>query len=117
MVLEHILLVDDDEKVLRALQAALSKVAPIIMFSTEGGMDIESVPSEKIATMTVDVLRGFRLYDALNLCVKLKVSTQILPSIAQAVMGLYQTFKGYNCRTAEINPLIQTKEGKIIAGP
>ena len=35
--------------------------APVVMFSTEGGMDIESVPSEKIAQMTVDVLRGFRL--------------------------------------------------------
>lgn len=79
-------------------------------------MDIESVPSEKIAQMNVDVLRGFRLYDALNLCVNLKVPTKVLPSIAQAIMGLYQTFRGYNCRTAEINPLIQTKDGKIIAG-
>ena len=58
------------------------------MFSTEGGMDIESVPSEKIAQMTVDVLRGFRLYDALNLCVKLKVPTRILPAIAQAIYGI-----------------------------
>ena len=31
-------------------------------------------------------------------------------------MGLYQTFKNYNCRTAEINPLVLTKDGKIIAG-
>ncbi len=90
--------------------------APVVMFSTEGGMDIESVPSEKIAQVNVDVLRGFRLYDALNLCVRLKVPTRVLPAIAQAIMGLYQTFKGYNCRTAEINPLILTKEGKIIAG-
>ena len=59
--------------------------APLVMFSTEGGMDIEAVPSEKIAQMTVDVLRGFRLYDALNLCVRLKVPTKILPSIAQAI--------------------------------
>ena len=48
--------------------------APVVMFSTEGGMDIESVPSEKIAQMTVDVLRGFRLYDALNLAVQSKGS-------------------------------------------
>lgn len=90
--------------------------APVVMFSTEGGMDIESVPSEKIAQITVDVLRGFRYYDALNLAVRLRVPNQILPSIAQAIMGLYQTFKNYNCRTAEINPLILTKDGKIIAG-
>ena len=90
--------------------------APVVMFSTEGGMDIESVPSEKIAQMNVDVLRGFRYYDALNLAVQLKVQTKFLPAIAQAIMGLYQTFKNYNCRTAEINPLVQTKDGKILAG-
>jgi succinyl-CoA synthetase beta subunit len=90
--------------------------APIVMFSTEGGMDIESVPSDKIAQMNVDVIRGFRLYDALNLSVQLKVPTKFLPSIAQAIMGLFQTFKGYNCRTAEINPLVVTKDGKLFAG-
>lgn len=90
--------------------------APIVMFSTEGGIDIESVPPEKIAQTTVDVLRGFRFYDALNLAVRLKVPNQVLPTIAQAIMGLYQTFKGYNCRTAEINPLVLTKGGKILAG-
>jgi len=89
---------------------------PVVMFSTEGGMDIESVPSEKITQMKVDVLRGFRGYDALNLAVQLKVPTQFLPAIAQAIMGLYQTFKDYNCRTAEINPLVVTKGGKVIAG-
>jgi succinyl-CoA synthetase beta subunit len=89
---------------------------PVIMFSTEGGMDIESVPEEKIAQMNVDVLRGFRLYDALNLAIRMEVPTRFLPAIGQAIMGLYQTFKNYNCRTAEINPLVLTRDGKIIAG-
>jgi len=89
--------------------------APVVMFSTEGGVDIEEVPSEKIAQMNVDVLRGLRFYDALNLAVKLKVETHLLPAIAQAILGLYETFKGYNCRTAEINPLVLTKDGKIYA--
>jgi succinyl-CoA synthetase beta subunit len=89
--------------------------APVVMFSTEGGVDIEEVPSDKIAQMNVDVLRGLRFYDALNLAIKLKVATQHLPTIAQAILGLYETFKGYNCRTAEINPLVLTKDGKIYA--
>jgi succinyl-CoA synthetase beta subunit len=89
---------------------------PVVMFSTEGGMDIEAVPSEKIAQTNVDVLRGFRLYDALNLAVQLQVPTKFLPAIGQAIMGLYQTFKNYNCRIAEINPLVLTKDGKIVAG-
>ncbi len=90
--------------------------APVVMFSTEGGVDIESVPSDKIAQRTVDVIRGFRLYDAFNLATQLKVPTKLLPSLGQAIMGLFQTFKGYNCRTAEINPLVITKDGKLFAG-
>ncbi len=90
--------------------------APIIMFSTEGGMDIESVPSEKIATTKVDVLRGFRTYDAINLALKLNIPTAVLPGVSQAITGLFNTFKEYNCRTAEINPLVITKEGKVVAG-
>jgi succinyl-CoA synthetase beta subunit len=89
--------------------------APVVMFSTEGGVNIEEVPSEKIAQMNVDVLRGLRFYDALNLAIKLKVETQLLPAIAQAILGLYEAFKGYNCRTAEINPLVLTKDGKLYA--
>ncbi len=89
--------------------------APVVMFSTEGGVDIEEVPSEKIAQMNVDVLRGLRFYDALNLAIKLKVETQLLPTIAQAILDLYEAFKGNNCRTAEINPLVLTRDGKIYA--
>ena len=116
VLVEEKLNIDKEYYVGVIIDASREVRAPVVMFSTEGGMDIEAVPSEKIAQMTVDVLRGFRLYDALNLAVKLKVPTQFLPSIAQAIMGLYQTFKGYNCRTAEINPLVLTKDGKVLAG-
>jgi succinyl-CoA synthetase beta subunit len=116
VLVEEKLDIDKEYYVGVIIDASREVRAPVVMFSTEGGMDIEAVPSEKIAQMTVDVLRGFRLYDALNLAVKLKVPTQFLPSIAQAIMGLYQTFKGYNCRTAEINPLVLTKDGKVLAG-
>jgi len=116
VLVEEKLNIDKEYYVGVIIDASKEVRAPVVMFSTEGGMDIEAVPSEKIAQMTVDVLRGFRLYDALNLAVKLKVPTQFLPSIAQAIMGLYQTFKNYNCRTAEINPLVLTKDGKVLAG-
>ena len=56
---------------------------PVVMFSTEGGMDIEAVPHDKIAQIKVDVLRGFRLYDGYNLAVQLKVPTKFLPPSAR----------------------------------
>jgi succinyl-CoA synthetase beta subunit len=89
---------------------------PVIMFSTDGGVEIEAVPPEKIARMSIDVLRGFRLYDAFNLAASMKVPTRFLTAVGQAIAGLYETFKNYNCRTAEINPLVLTRDGRVVAG-
>jgi len=89
--------------------------APVLIFSTEGGMDIESVPEEKIARMNIDVLRGLRFYDALNLCVRAGVPSKVLPGVARIVAGLHWASKEYGCRTAEINPMVITKEGKVLA--
>jgi succinyl-CoA synthetase beta subunit len=116
VLVEEKLDIDKEYYVGVIIDASREVRAPVVMFSTEGGVDIESVPPEKIAQTNVDVLRGFRFYDALNLAVQLKVPNQHLTSIAQAILGLYQAFKGYNCRTAEINPLVLTKGGKILAG-
>jgi len=116
VLVEEKLDIDKEYYVGVIIDASKDVRAPVIMFSTEGGMDIESVPSEKIAQMIVDVLRGFRLYDALNLALKLSVPTKFLPAVAQAISGLFNTFKNYDCRTAEINPLTITKDGKVLAG-
>ncbi|MBU4121775.1 MAG: acetate--CoA ligase family protein [Proteobacteria bacterium] len=89
---------------------------PVVMFSTEGGMDIESVPDDKIALMNVDVIRGFRIYDALNLANKLKVPSKYINPVARLIFGLYETFKNYGARLIEINPMVITKDGKVLAG-
>ena len=89
---------------------------PVVMFSTEGGMDIESVPDDKIALMNVDVLRGFKIYDALNLANKLNVPSKHIAQVAKLMVGLYDTFKNYGARLIEINPMVITKDGKVLAG-
>jgi succinyl-CoA synthetase beta subunit len=116
VLVEEKLAIDKEYYVGVIIDPSMKARCPVIMFSTEGGVEIEAVPAEKIAQMNVDVLRGFRLYDAYNLAVQLQVPTKFLPAIGQAIMGLYQTFKNYNCRIAEINPLVLTKDGKLIAG-
>jgi len=116
VLVEEKLEIDKEYYVGIIIDASREVRAPIVMFSTEGGVDIESVPSDKISQVPIDVIRGLRLFDALNLAVPLKVPTKFLPSVAQAILGLFQTFKGFNCRTAEINPLVITKDGKILAG-
>ena len=115
VLVEEKLEIDREYYVGVIVDPSMTARCPIVMLSAEGGMDIEAVPADKIAQMKVDVLRGFRLYDALNLSVKIQVPTKLLPALSQAIAGLYQTFKNYNCRSAEINPLVLTKDGKLIA--
>ena len=89
--------------------------APVVMFSTEGGVDIESVPEDKIAMLTVDVLRGIQPYDTLNMALSLGVSGKALRQLGDVIYKLYKVFKNYDCRTVEINPLVLTKDGKVYA--
>jgi len=89
--------------------------APVVMFSTEGGVDIESVPEGKIAMLTVDVLRGIQPYDTLNMALSVGVSGKALRQVGDVIYKLYNVFKNYDCRTVEINPLILTKDGKVYA--
>ena len=89
--------------------------APVLMFTTEGGVDIEEIPEEKIQKMTVDVIRGVRVYDAYNLARRAGVQSKFLASIARCIKGVYETFINYDCRVAEVNPLVQTKDGEFYA--
>jgi succinyl-CoA synthetase beta subunit len=89
--------------------------APVVMFSAEGGVDIESVPEDKIAMLTVDVLRGIQSYDTLNMALSVGVSGKALRQVGDVIYKLYNVFKNYNCRTVEINPLVLTKDGKVYA--
>jgi len=91
---------------------------PVIMFSTEGGVDIEQVAREspeKVARMNVDYLRGVRSYDASELVLKVGAPRHLLTPLDAAVCGIYEIFTKYDARSAEINPLVLTKDGKIIA--
>jgi succinyl-CoA synthetase beta subunit len=92
---------------------------PVIMFSTEGGVDVEEVAEkspEKISSMNIDYLRGFQLPDAQKLISQLNVPQSIINPIGNIACKLYEVFVKADASTAEINPLILTKDGRIIAG-
>jgi len=89
---------------------------PVLMFSTEGGMDIESVPEDKISRTKIDYLKGFPFYDALDLASSAGLPNELLREMAGAISKLVEAFKKRDCNILEINPLIVTKEGKVIAG-
>ncbi len=88
---------------------------PVLMFSPEGGMDIESVPADKIATLNVDVIKGLMIHDTLDMAVSMGVKGSALRPLAEVVLKLYNAFRKNDCRTLEINPLVLTTDGKVLA--
>ena len=93
----------------------------VLLASTEGGMDIEEVAAktpEKILKVFVDPAVGLRQYQANELAFGLKIN-EINPKLirpASAVfMALYEAFVQEDCSLVEINPLVLTSDGRIIA--
>ncbi len=90
--------------------------SPVVMFSTEGGVNIEDVPEEKIYRTGIDYARGFPVYDAIGLLSSAGIPNEILAGMAEVVAKSVEIFKKLDCRIFEINPLILTEGGKLIAG-
>ena len=92
--------------------------APAVVFSTEGGVGIEEVAArspDKIARLTVDIRSGLPRERASKLASVLGLSEPLLARIGRAICGLYELFRRYEARSAEINPLVATRAGQIYA--
>ena len=93
------------------------KKAPLIMLSSEGGVDIEEVAHtspEKIVKFYIPQ-EGLRPYVARNLMAPLFPDFKQAGQAADILMRLYRAFQDGDCSLAEINPLAVTPEGKVIA--
>ena len=91
---------------------------PVLMFSTRGGTGIEEIAvqyPEQITSTNIDILEGFSLDKTESLIAKLGVSSPILAPLSKVVYGLYETFKKYDARSAEINPIVITDDGRVCA--
>ena len=89
-----------------------------IIASTEGGVDIEEVSTktpEKITTLTIDAAEGLQAYHGRKLAFSLGLSGQVNKQVAQLLEGVYTLFTKLDCNLMEINPLVVTKEGNVIA--
>jgi len=91
---------------------------PTAIVSTEGGVEIEEVAKrnpEKIASRLIDPLYGIRSYEAIDLWRQVGLTGETLTSASRILFQLYNVFASYDARIAEINPLVITSEGKMIA--
>ncbi len=92
--------------------------APLIVASTEGGVEIEAVAEkspEKIMREPVDRLAGLQPYQARKLARQLGFESGQIKAAAKLFDGLYRTFLGLDCSMVEVNPLVVTKEGEVLA--
>jgi succinyl-CoA synthetase beta subunit len=90
----------------------------ILIASAEGGMDIEEVASkspEKINTLTVDPLTGLRPYQARKIALALGLAGSVCEDCVELMMNLYRASQEKDCSLVEINPLVVTKAGWLMA--
>jgi succinyl-CoA synthetase beta subunit len=88
------------------------------MLSSEGGMDIEEVAAEtpeKIFKVAIDPLQGVMAYQIRNAAFGIGLKPQLVGKMVKMAMRLYDAFIGTDASILEINPLISTKQGDLIA--
>ena len=89
-----------------------------LMASSEGGMDIEEVAAktpEKIHKVFVDPSRGLTDAEADDVAAKIGVPAASVPQARGVLQGLYKAFWETDASLAEINPLILTGDGRVVA--
>ncbi len=90
----------------------------VVMVSTEGGVEIETVAAEKpelILKEEIDPKVGFLSYQARNLVFGLGLSGDAFRNAVQFLLGLFRAYKKTDASLAEINPLVLTVDGEVIA--
>jgi succinyl-CoA synthetase beta subunit len=92
--------------------------APLIIASTEGGVEIETVAAkspEKIIRESIDPLAGLQPFQTRKLAKQLKFESSQLKAASKLFDGLHRTFIGLDCSMVEVNPLVVTAKGEVLA--
>jgi succinyl-CoA synthetase beta subunit len=92
--------------------------APLIVASTEGGVEIETVAAkspDKIVRERIDPLAGLQPFQTRKLAKQLAFEQSQTKAAAKLFDGLYRTFIGCDCSMVEINPLVVTAKGEVLA--
>ncbi len=95
-----------------------SRQSSLLMASSEGGMDIEEVAArspEKILKEPIDPSTGISPYIARKIAFGLGLEKELAPKAVKFIISLYETFMRTDASLVEINPLVTTKDGNILA--
>lgn len=98
------------------LDRAVSRV--VLMASSEGGTEIEEVAEktpEKIFKEEIDPLIGLAPFQARRIAFNIGIPNELVNQAVKFMIGLYEVFVENDCSIAEINPLVVTGDGKVMA--
>ena len=90
----------------------------LVMASVAGGMDIEEVAHkspEKLAKVPVSSVEGISLAQAKDIVAKGAFPADIADQVADVLLKLWETFQSEDATLVEVNPLVKTSDGRIIA--
>jgi succinyl-CoA synthetase beta subunit len=91
---------------------------PVMMASAAGGVDIEEVAAktpEKIIRAHVNPLLGLQDYNIRDLAIGMELERELWPAFHDIAKGLWEAYNANDATLAEINPLVVTGEGELLA--
>ncbi len=91
---------------------------PALVFSSVGGTGIEEIAREyptKVVTFPIDITTGLRSYEARDILRKLGIRGDLQRGLSDLLVKFYEVSRKYEARSAEVNPLVLTRGGEIVA--
>ena len=90
----------------------------LVMASVAGGMDIEEVAHtapEKLAKVPVSAVDGISLAKAKEIVTQAKFPADVAEQVADVLVKLWETFQSEDATLVEVNPLVKTEDGRVVA--
>lgn len=88
----------------------------MMIFSPDGGMDIESVPEGRLWKVVIDPLTGFQSFHARAALAASGLDAATQRQVAAVMAKLYRLFTDMDCDLVEVNPLARLSDGRVVAG-
>ena len=110
--------VDIAREIYFAVLVDRATAAPLIVASTEGGVEIEAVAEkspEKIMRESIDPLAGLQSFQTRKLARQLEFESSQIKAASKLFAALYRTFIESDCSMVEVNPLVVTTKGQVLA--
>ncbi len=95
-----------------------AKYKIVLIGSPTGGVDIEEFARKnpkKVFREAFEITDDIYSFEAYGFGLQLNFRKEKLKQVSSIIQGLFKTFKAYDCKLAEINPLVETEEGDMIA--